>query len=445
MKKLRQNGLSHQNKITSFQKSTFSSIVLFMRKMGLLFFFIGIVLTLNSCEKEEQSSTPNINEPEPTGTILIKINTKGKDDDPDGYTLNVEGTASREVGPNEEVTISNKKVGKYNIELLGIASHCTGTGNMVREVNVSANGTATIEFEVECKAVLRDRIAYNKGTANFTDFKFYSSKLDGTDEKVILDKVIPPNRMNISPDGTKIAFMDRFQFEGTTILQTFIMDADGENIEMIPFDESISANPFLLSQVFPIWHPDGKKLTLRNGPRTVTYDMETGNASILELGPNQSFAVNEVFDNGNKFLGVFAIVTPGEPIVRKIATMNLNGTDIKFLKESSNLLFFDPRIINGNTIGYLQRVSTPGFFNEFWKMGLDGSDDMKVNSSLGFPESEVLNSFTVSPDGTEFIFFVSSGPNFYLSRSKLNGTPQQLNFSAPGVRNNPVWSPVTRK
>jgi hypothetical protein len=101
--------------------------------------------------------------------------------------------------------------------------------------------------------------------------------------------------------------------------------------------------------------------------------------------------------------------------------------------------------MNGNSIAYIQRVNTPGFLNEVWKMNLDGTDDIKINSSLGFLESEALNSFTVSPDGTEFIFFVSSGFNFYLAKSKLNGTPQQISFSTTGVRNNPVWSPVTRK
>lgn len=329
MKNLRRNELIPRVKTISFEGIKLSSKVSFGRKMGFLILLFGIMLITNSCDSEEPTP-PVTNEPDPTGTIVIKINTVGKDNDPDGYTLNVEGTAARQVGPNEEVTISNKKVGRYAVELSSIASHCTGSGNMVQEVNVTADGTATVEFEVDCKAILRDRIAYNKGTENFRDFKFYSSKLDGTDEKIILDKVIPSNKMSISPDGTRIAFSDRLE-EGSTVQQVFVMDADGENVEMIPFEPSDT--PGFTAQFFPVWHPDGKKLTFRNGPRTVTYDMETGNRSVLEFESGEVFSVNEVFDNGNKFLGNFLTSKPGEPIVHNIATINIDGSDLRILKE----------------------------------------------------------------------------------------------------------------
>jgi hypothetical protein len=329
MKNLRRNELINRVKTISFEGIKLFSKVSFGRKMGILMLLFGIMLITNSCDNED-STPPVTNEPDPTGTIVIKINTVGKDNDPDGYTLNVDGTAAREVGPNEEVTISNKKVGRYAVQLSSIASHCTGSGNMVREVNVTADGTVTVEFEVDCKAILRDRIAYNKGTVNFLDFRFYSSKLDGTDEKVILDKVIMSNKMSISPDGTRIAFSDRLE-EGSIIQQVFVMDADGENVEMIPFEPSDT--PGLTAQFFPVWHPDGKKLTFRNGFRTVTYDMETGNRSVLEFEQGEVFITNEVFDNGNKFLGTFIISKPGEPAVLKLATMNIDGSDVKILKE----------------------------------------------------------------------------------------------------------------
>ncbi|GMQ28365.1 hypothetical protein [Algoriphagus confluentis] len=399
---------------------------------------MGVLLVI-SCDNEDQNPAPPVNEPDPTGTIVVKINTVGKDDDPDGYNLIVEGSANRQVGPREEITISNKKVGRYSIELSGISNHCTGTGNMVREVNVPANGTATVEFEVDCKAILRDRLAYNKGTASFTEFKFYSSKLDGTDEKIILNKVIFSSQMRISPDGTKIAFSDRM--EGTTIQQIFVMDADGENLEMIPFEPN--ENPAFTSQFLPVWHPDGKKLTFRNAARTVTYDLETGTRTVVQFEPNEVFIVNQVVENGSKFLGTYLTTRPGEPLTQRLATMNLDGSDLRFLKEGPSLLF-SGAVQNGNKITYIQREIGPVFVSDIWQMNTDGTEDRKINSSLGFSESEVLNTFTVSPDGSEFIFFVSSGPNSYLAKSKLSSTPQVINFSTSGVRNNPAWSPITR-
>ncbi len=410
-----------------------------LKKSGIQYLLCLLLLSFLSCDDEEQAPPP-VNEPDPTGTLIVKINTIGKDDDPEGYTLLIEGSASRQVGPGEEVTITNVKVGAYSIELSGIASHCTGTGNMVRSVNVTANGTARVEFEVDCKAILRDRIVYTKGLPNFTEFKLHTSKLDGTDEKILLDKVIPSNRVSISPDGTRIAYID--QIEGTTIAQIYLMDADGENVEMVPFEPN--ENPAFTSQFFPVWHPDGTKLTFRNVNKTVTYNLETDTRTILEFDPGELFVVNEVFDNGNKFLGTYVISKPGEPFVQKLVTMNLDGSNVRVLKEGTNLLLNSSTLLDENSFAYIQRDNAAGQFNQVWKMNLDGSEDLKISDNLGFSQSEVLNSFTVSPDGTEFIFFISSGLNFYLSRTKLNGTPQPINFTSTEVRNNPVWSPVTK-
>ncbi len=426
------NATAETNSLNKSRSPFFSS------KISILTILFGIMLTVASCESEDQAPAPITNEPDPTGTILIKINTVGKDEDPSGYDLIVEGSGTRQVGPVEEVRITNKRVGTYAVELSGIAGHCTGTGTMVREATVTANGTATVEFEVGCKAILRDRIVYSKGTVNFTDFKFHSSKLDGTDEKVILDKVILPFRMAISPDGTKIAFSDRI--EGTTIQQVYVMDVDGENLEMIPFEPN--ENPALTSQFLPVWHPDGKKLTFRNGFRTVTYDMETSQRTVIEFDPGEVFVVSQVIENGSKFLGTFLISRPGEPVEQKIATINRDGSDLKFLKEGVNLSFTSP-LLQGNKLTYIQRENVPGVWNEVWQMNSDGTEDQKINSSLGLSASEVVTSFSVSPDGTEFIFAISVDLNNYLAKSKINGTPQPLTFNSTGVRSNPVWSPIT--
>lgn len=409
------------------------------KKSSLRMAFIGILLALASCQSDENSSPP-ANEPDPTGTILIKINTVGKDEDPNGYDLIVEGSGTRQVGPVEEVRITNKRAGTYAVELSGIAGHCTGTGNMVREVIVTANGTATVEFEVDCKAILRDRLVYLNGPPTFTEFKLHTSKLDGTDEKILLDKIVPSTRMSISPDGTKIAFNDLM--EGTSIFQIFTMDADGENVEMIPFEPN--ENPAFTSQILPVWHPDGKKLTFRNANRTVTFDLETKTRTVLQFDPGEVFVVSEVIENGNRFLGTYIISSPGVPFEQKLVTMNLDGSDIRILKEGINITFNSAILLDENSIAYIQRENVQGQTNEVWKINLDGTEDLKISDKFGFSQSEVLNSFTASPDGTEFIFFVTSSQNYYLSRTKVNGTPQILNFSSAGVRINPEWSRISR-
>ncbi|PRY90489.1 TolB family protein [Mongoliibacter ruber] len=449
MKTVKKNGtfqLVNFNVQSKKNHSSFGSTIelLHLRiQKGLAFFLILFCVTfvLFSCAEEEKTP-PIANEPAPTGSILVKISTIGLDDEPDGYTLNVEGSALRQVEANGEYSIGNKKAGRYNVELTNISQHCTGNGNMIKEVTVTADSTVTVEFEVSCKAILKDRITYAKGLDNFTAFKFYSSKLDGSNEKVILDQVINfPSSLRISPDGTRISITDRV--EGTNMIQVFVMDADGQNLEMIPYDQA--ANVGQINQFNQVWHPDGKKLTFRSGFKTVTYDLETGERKEFELEPGRFFSVTEVFENGNKFLGIYMVSVPNEPVIRYVATMNSDGSDLKLLKESTDLVFFNPRLFSGNTIVYLQRRNGPGFFNEFWQMNLDGTEDKNVSGKLGFAENELLQSFSISPDKEDLIFYVAQGLNFYFGKTKINGSSQNINFPERAIRINPEWSPATKK
>jgi len=423
-----------------FCQSNLASLLISTKGKGLCIFLIGIWLALNSCNSDDGTS-PVDNPPEPTGSILVKISTVGGDDDPDGYTLLVQGSPDKEVEANSELSIGNKRVGRYNVELTNISSHCAGTGTMSREVNVTANGTVTVEFEVDCKAILKDRIAYTKGLDNFTEFKYFSSKLDGSDEKVILDQVISFVGLRISPDGTKLTFTDRVV--GTNMQQVFVMDADGQNVKMIPYIQT--ENPGLAAQFNSIWHPDGKKLTFRNASKTVTYDLETDERKELEFATGELFAAEEVFESGNKLLGIYFRNRPGEPSIRYLATVNTDGSELKFLKETTDLVFFNPRILNENKIVYFQRALTAGSFTETWQVNLDGSEDINISDKMGFAESDRLQSFTLSPDKSEFLFYVTNTSNSYFAKTKVNGTLQYITFPNLGLRRNPEWSLATKR
>lgn len=415
------------------------SCMQFIQKSRLFMLALGMTLALASCEDEQSTTRPVDNTPEPTGNILVKVTTVGGDDDPDGYTLTVQGVSPVQVEPNGEIPVNSKQVGRYQVELSGIASHCSATGNLVREVNVTANGTATVEFEVSCKAILRDRIVYSKGLDNFTEFKIYSSKLDGTDERLILDQVGPvPSSVRISPDGTKISYSEAVT--GTNVLRVYVMDADGENIKMIPFLPSDT--PALTSQFNAVWHPDGKKLTFRNAAKTVTYDLEKDERTELEFGPGELFFVNDVFDNGNKFLGVYIIIKPGEPSSQALATVNADGTNFQLLQEGAT--FISPIKGKDNTVVYLKRVSNRNDEDEVWQINLDGTGDQKISDKMGLGQGDVLRSFTLSPDNSEFIMYLARGSNILLAKTGVNSIVQPIVFPSAGLRIFPLWSPITR-
>ncbi|MCC5939145.1 MAG: PD40 domain-containing protein [Lunatimonas sp.] len=407
-------------------------------KKGVLVLVVAAMLTLPSCEDETASPAPPVTDPlEATGNIVVKVTTVGGDDDPDGYTLTVQGVAPVEVDANGETTINNRQVGRYQVELSGIASHCMGTGNMVREVNVTANGTATVEFEVGCRAILRDRIVYGKGE-NFTSFKFYSSKPDGTDERMVIDQVIShPSSLRISPDGTRIVFND--QQSGT--LQVYVMDVDGENLKMIPFISN--DNPALTTQLLPVWHPDGKKVSFRNFFKLVTYDLETEERTEIDFTNEDLFVAHAVTEDGKRFLGVRVINRPGETARQVLATINMDGSDIQTVNEGA--IYLNVMLGNDNTVFYLKRLTNRNDQDEIWQVNLDGTGDTKLSDTMGLTPGMILRSFTLSPDKSEFLIYTAFATSFPLVRTRVNGPAQTLVFSDASVRVHPVWSPVTRE
>ncbi|MBW3468025.1 hypothetical protein [Arthrospiribacter ruber] len=430
-----------QRKPFIVNESNLASLFARLGNKALFIFLLSSVLYLSSCDKED-SAPPINNDPEPTGSILIKIKTTGKDSDPEGYTVHIEGSDARQVDANGEINISNKRPGNYSIELRGIANHCSGNGSMVKEATVSADGITTVEFEVDCKAILRDRLVYSKGLNNFTEFKIHSSNLDGSDEKLIYDKVIAfPSTVRISPDGTKISFNDRL--DGNNTIQIFVMDADGENVTAIPHEGA--DNTAMANQFNSVWHPDSKKITFRNGFRNVTYELESGQRTLIEFEEGEMFSVQEVIDNGTKFLGIYIKNTPGSPVVHQLAISNADGTGMTILKEEPNLVFISAKMLDENTLVYIQRINASGFFNEVRKINIDGSNDQNIQNQLGFAESDRLQSFTISPNKTDLLFYFGRNVNFFFGKTKLNGSVELLTYTGNNVRVSPDWSQVTRK
>jgi len=78
-------------------------------------------------------------------------------------------------------------------------------------------------------------------------------------------------------------------------------------------------------------------------------------------------------------------------------------------------------------------------------MNLDGSEDKKISDKLGFAEADRILSFSLSPDNSEFVFSLGNGPNVRFAKTKINGSPQTINYLDDSRRINPIWSLVTKK
>ena len=90
--------------------------------------------------------------PPTTGDLTVTTSTGGSNIDPDGYTVTVDGNASKSIGANGSVTFSGLSGGNHSVALSGVAANCSVSGDNPRTVSVPAGGTASTSFAVSCAA-----------------------------------------------------------------------------------------------------------------------------------------------------------------------------------------------------------------------------------------------------------------------------------------------------
>src|SRR5213082_1406911 len=90
--------------------------------------------------------------PPQTGNLTVSTSTSGSNVDADGYTVTVDGNASRSIGTNGSVTFTDLSAGNHTVALSGVAANCTVSGGTSRTVSVQAGGTTSTEFSVSCTA-----------------------------------------------------------------------------------------------------------------------------------------------------------------------------------------------------------------------------------------------------------------------------------------------------
>lgn len=85
-----------------------------------------------------------------TGAVRVSVSTSGFAQDPDGYTVDLDGTTTLSVQPDGNVTFEAVAAGEHRLTLGDISSNCEVEGDNPADVTVIAGQTADVEFDVEC-------------------------------------------------------------------------------------------------------------------------------------------------------------------------------------------------------------------------------------------------------------------------------------------------------
>src|SRR5205823_2460539 len=75
--------------------------------------------------------------PPTTGDLTVTTGTSGSNIDADGYTVTVDGNASKSIGTNGSVTFTGLSAASHTVVLSGVASNCSVSGGTSRTVTVS--------------------------------------------------------------------------------------------------------------------------------------------------------------------------------------------------------------------------------------------------------------------------------------------------------------------
>jgi len=112
-----------------------------------------------------------------TGSLDVRASTSGDDQDSDGYTVTVDGSSSKDIGPNGLATFSDLSAGDHFVELTGIKSNCSADGSNPKTVSITAGNTVTTSFSVSCAAQEEVEL-YDVFEIQVTNDKSYSNPFD---------------------------------------------------------------------------------------------------------------------------------------------------------------------------------------------------------------------------------------------------------------------------
>ena len=120
-----------------------------------------------------------------TGSLTVTTSTTGSNPDPDGYTVTVDGGASKAIGTNGSVGFADLSAGDHSVALSGVAANCSASGGTSRTVTVPAGGTASTTFAVSCAATTGNLTVTTNTTGSNLDPDGYTVVVDGSQSQAI--------------------------------------------------------------------------------------------------------------------------------------------------------------------------------------------------------------------------------------------------------------------
>ena len=359
------------------------------------------------------------------GTIKITTSTTGSDKDSDGFTVSVDGSSGKSIGINSEILFSDIQQGNHDVELSDIAENCAVTNSNPKSLEVTAGDTVSTNFEIDCQAKAKSKIAVTKyqSRGNYDIFLINS---DGSNPKQVTDHADSELNPVISNDGKKIVFSSNRNGDH----DLYVMSTDGSNVQRL----TQLNNSYTIQAT---WSPDDSQLAFdavgssgyRNiyiinadGTNMKLLTDDEGNDKLPSWSPDGS----KIAFNSERFDASKEDYADGEDIF----TVNADGGGIQFVTENDATNTHARWSPDGTKLVFVSNNNS-GNEVEIYVMNADGGSPQRLTNNSYYADSHP----SWSPDGATIVF---EGENGLYAISSGGGTAQKISDSDD--YETPFWS-----
>lgn len=335
-----------------------------------------------------------------TGTLALGTLTAGLSQDPNGYSMTIDGGAVIPLLGTDTLFIPGLSIGSHTILISGISGNCSMAEANPRSVTISANATTFAAATVSCtlqpgpkaNSIVFTMLTPDPNDANYFIYDVYSVAPDGTGLTPLIIGPTFANQASWSPDGSKLVYEYRTTSSDAASAQVRVRNADGSNDHMV------------IAGQLPAWSPDGTQIAyVSNGIYVVNAD-GTG-AHKVSPGPPAAMD-NSLYPTWSPDGSRIAFLSGGGDV----ALVKVTGTGAHGI---SPVGAYRPAWSPDGSRLAFQVVASPGIYS----VNTDGTAyGVLVNpgGTLGDP--------TWSPDASQLVFTVYDGGPELLYRINVNGT-----------------------
>ena len=235
-----------------------------------------------------------------------------------------------------------------------------------------------------------------------------------------------------SPDGREIAFTREYWLS-RSMMDLFVMEADGGNVRQITFDD--------FSGISPTWSPDGEQIAFTSFARLFVTTAAPGGDVVLisEPGPDEYDNFPDWSQDGEKIAFSRTTIAGTTVLHSHLLVVDPGGGAPQALTSGSHQDLTPSISPGGETIVFSSdRSGRPG---DLYTIPVTGGTPTQLTDTPGFAEEDPV----WSPDGTKVAFGgkqFDAGADYDIYVINADGTGRTALTGGPGNDTDPTWQRV---